>query len=157
MTFVETNVLMNRERLNSNLLNWNYDKKIPSEASAGSQVIQLFVTRLQEFDWSEKNIFGVHVAIEEAVMNAIKHGNQFRQEKWVHIVAHITGSEFSMRVTDEGDGFNPDAVPDPTLDENLEEGSGRGLMLMRHYMDEVKYNQQGNSVAIRKKIVDMPE
>ena len=90
------------------------------------------------------------MALEEAIVNAIKHGNQEDPEKKVHVVVNSTLQEFYLQVTDEGDGFDPDAVPDPTLDENLELGSGRGLMLMRHYMDHVVYNDRGNSLEVTK-------
>ena len=129
---------------------WNYDDKIPSDSSVGCDLIIKLIDQLEKLGWSEKELFGVHVAIEEAIMNAIRHGNNFSQEKQVHVIAQFSPVNFYLYVTDEGSGFRPDDVPDPTLDENLEMGSGRGLMLMRHYMDEVNYNDVGNSVVIQK-------
>jgi len=101
--------------------------------------------RLHEYD-----IFSIKLALEEALINAIKHGNQMDRAKKVHISYRITSDRFDVTVSDEGRGFDPAEVPDPTAVENLERPSGRGLMLMRHYMTEVRYNPLGNSVTMSK-------
>lgn len=130
---------------------WNYDEWIPSDTSLGNKVVLLIVENMQRIGWSEQDIFGVHMALEEAIINAIKHGNKRDPEKKVRVEVNSTIEYFFLRVTDEGQGFDPDAVPDCTADENLELGSGRGLLLMRHYMDEVNFNSRGNELEIRKR------
>jgi serine/threonine-protein kinase RsbW len=72
------------------------------------------------------------------------------RSKKVHVNYQITAERFDIDITDEGPGFDPQDVPDPTAVENLERPSGRGLMLMRHYMNEVNYNDRGNSVRMCK-------
>lgn len=90
------------------------------------------------------------MAMEEAIMNAITHGNHCCPDKDVHVEIAISDSNFTAKITDQGCGFNPEDVPDPTEDENLEKTSGRGVMLMKNFVDEVHYNEKGNSVELVK-------
>ena len=83
-------------------------------------------------------------------MNAIKHGNGLDASKEVHVLSELTERRFWIQISDEGPGFNPEDVPDPTLDENLELPSGRGLMLMRTFMAKVEFNERGNKVTMEK-------
>ena len=106
--------------------------------------------RVKQIGFPEEDHFGIHLSVEEALMNAIKHGNQRDPEKFVHVEFYLSPELLRVVVTDEGDGFNPDDVPDPTLDENLELPSGRGLMLMRTFMSFVEYNEKGNQVRMEK-------
>lgn len=129
---------------------WSLDQRIASDTRVGNAMVIQIVENLQRIGWQESELFGVHMALEEAIINAIKHGNKESDEKEVHVCVEASSQSFFLRVTDQGDGFDPAAVPDCTLDENLELGSGRGLMLMNHYMDLVQYNEQGNSLEIRK-------
>ena len=129
---------------------WQYDQRIPSDPDAGVEAIRTMLDELERHAWNSKSMFGIHMAMEEAVMNAIKHGNQRDPSKHVHIVVNLAADKFYAQITDQGAGFNPTDVPDPTLDENLEKCSGRGLMLMNNYVDKVIYNKVGNSVELFK-------
>jgi serine/threonine-protein kinase RsbW len=100
--------------------------------------------------FTDHEIFGIKLALEEALVNAIKHGNQMDRNKKVHVSFRVVGERFDIVITDEGGGFDPADVPDPTAVENLERPCGRGLMLMRHYMTEVHFSQRGNSVSMYK-------
>lgn len=80
------------------------------------------------------------LAVTEATTNAIIHANKCDLSKLVSIHAHIEDSKLIVKVKDEGTGFDPSTVPDPTEPENLLKDSGRGVYLMKVYMDEVKYN-----------------
>ena len=100
--------------------------------------------------YGERNIFAVRLALEEAVVNAIKHGNELDSTKKVTIRFVVEDNAFSVSVTDEGPGFDPEEVPDPWDPDNLEAESGRGLALMGAYMDEVSYNETGNTVTMKK-------
>ena len=88
--------------------------------------------------------FAIRLALEEAVVNAFRHGNRSDPSKLVRFRSRIDESSASFEVEDEGPGFDPAAVPDPTTDENLEIPSGRGVMLIRAYMTEVEYVPPGN-------------
>lgn len=129
---------------------WEFDKRIPSIPDCGVEVIREILMQLEKNQWSEKDMFGVHMAMEEAVMNAIKHGNKLDENKVVHVLVSLSDHKFYACVTDQGEGFDPRSVPDPTLEENLEKTSGRGLMLMNNFVDIVRYNEQGNSVELTK-------
>lgn len=101
------------------------------------------------FDAADR--FAIKLALEEALANAIKHGNDSDETKSVTVEWTAAPGEVRIIVTDEGPGFTPDDVPDPTLDENLTKPSGRGVMLMRAYMDEVSFNDAGNKVTLIKR------
>lgn len=91
------------------------------------------------------------VALDEAIANAIKHGNRNDPEKLVSIVAELTPAEATFTITDEGDGFDHTALPDPTDPNYIMRPCGRGVMLIYHLMDEVRYNTRGNQVVMIKR------
>ena len=126
------------------------DARIPSDHAEARRIQEEIERRLQSGLASEQEIFGVRLALEEALVNAIKHGNQLDRAKTVRVAYHISSERFDVLIADQGPGFDPTDVPDPTAAENLERPSGRGLMLMRHYMTEVRYNERGNAVAMTK-------
>ena len=100
------------------------------------QIISDYVGRLTGLD--EDQLFDVSVAVRESVVNAIKHGNQNDQSKRVVVeFATIPRDYMTIRVADQGEGFDPEDVPDPLSPENLMKGSGRGILFMRNYMDDV--------------------
>jgi serine/threonine-protein kinase RsbW len=123
---------------------------IPSDLAEARRVQCLIEEALQASAYSEHDIFAIKLALEEALVNAIKHGNQMDPDKRVYIVFHVTTERFEIRITDEGTGFNPEDVPDPTAIENLERPCGRGLLLMRGFMTEVEYHGKGNVVHMAK-------
>jgi serine/threonine-protein kinase RsbW len=126
------------------------DIVLPSDTSLVRQLQERILAELEAMGLAERDLFGVKLALEEALVNAMKHGNQLDRSKTVR-VSYLTRHEsFYIRIIDEGDGFDPDDVPDPTLEENLERACGRGLMLMRHYMSEVRFLARGNTVLMCK-------
>ena len=130
---------------------WTYNKTFSSQVELGVELIRTLISHLESKQWPPKDVFGIHMAMEEAVMNAIKHGNQRDPSKDIHVVLKTCDDKLLfVKVTDEGDGFDPNAVLDCTADENLEKICGRGLMLMKSYMDSVEYNSKGNSVEMTK-------
>jgi serine/threonine-protein kinase RsbW len=88
------------------------------------------------------------VSTMEAVNNAILHGNRSDPKKIVEIVISYKTNELKIKVADEGPGFRPENIPDPTIPENIEALNGRGVYLMSHLADKIKYNKKGNSVTI---------
>src|SRR5580704_3707426 len=117
---------------------------IPSDLAEARRIQNLIEEALQASSYSEHDIFAIKLALEEALVNAIKHGNQMDPDKRVYIVYHVTTERFDVRITDEGEGFDPDEVPDPTDPINVERPCGRGLLLMRGFMTEVQYHGKGN-------------
>lgn len=107
---------------------------------------------LLEMDrWSQDDMFAIRMAVEEAVMNAIKHGNDEDRDKKVYVEFRLEKESFYARISDQGNGFCPDDVPNPTEESNLEKTSGRGVMLIKSFVDECRYNSCGNSVELLKR------
>lgn len=116
---------------------------------------ELIEKQLRHCHYEDKEIFGIRLAVEEAIVNAIKHGNRMDRAKHVHVRYRILPERFDVGITDEGNGYNADDIPDPLLSENLERASGRGLFLMKHYMTEVTVHPPGNRLTmckVRKKL-----
>lgn len=97
---------------------------------------------------NQDNYGKILVATLEAVNNAIKHGNKDNPLKLVDVEIEYDKDEIRITVTDEGEGFNPAGIPDPTMPENIEELSGRGVFLMTKLSDTIKFNEKGNSVTM---------
>jgi serine/threonine-protein kinase RsbW len=100
--------------------------------------------------YPESDVFAVRLALGEALVNAIKHGNRGDPAKQVRVSYVVLQTVVLTEVEDQGLGFDPKAVPDPRDPENLEQPSGRGLFLMRHYLDSVTHNGLGNRVILCK-------
>jgi serine/threonine-protein kinase RsbW len=100
------------------------------------------------YPFSDRDIFSVLLALEEALANAIKHGNRMDRHKKVTIRYRVSSKRFDIQIVDEGGGFQPDEVPDPTAEENLDRPSGRGLFLTRQYMTEVAFHPPGNRLSM---------
>jgi len=97
---------------------------------------------------SQDNYGKILVSAMEAVNNAIVHGNKSIAEKIVDVEISSENDELIITVTDQGNGFRPEKVPDPTTPENIEELNGRGIYLMSHLADKIEYNKTGNSVKM---------
>jgi serine/threonine-protein kinase RsbW len=123
---------------------------IPSDPAEARRVQEEIEQLLRRSRFCDHDIFAIKLALEEALINAIKHGNQLDPKKNVHIIYHVLPDRFDIHITDEGRGFDPCDVPDPTIAENLERPCGRGLMLMRYYMSQVTFSAAGNSVRMTK-------
>ena len=130
---------------------------IDSDPLEGLRVQSDILQLAQACEFSEPDLFGIRLAVEEAVVNAIKHGNRSDRTKTVRIDYEINPVVVRIRIEDQGDGFDPAQVPDPTQPEFLERPCGRGLLLMRHYMSEVHFNDRGNSVEMVKRKGDRPD
>lgn len=95
----------------------------------------------------------IEVALREALANAVIHGNHQDPEKRVHITCRCSlDGDLSFTISDEGRGFDQDAVADPTAPDNLLLGHGRGILLMRALMDDVRFERNGTVVHLRKRI-----
>src|SRR5205085_6199329 len=113
---------------------------IASDPSEVQRIQDHIEGQLRSQHFEDRDIFCIRLALEEALVNAIKHGNQLDRAKKVHIECAFTGDRFEVNITDEGPGFDPEEVPDPLCEENLERPCGRGLFLIRHYMTDVVYH-----------------
>lgn len=124
---------------------------IRTDLKAAKAVEEAILGLAHACGYSEESVFAVKLALEEALTNAIRHGNAGDPGKRVTIEYSVDASQIVILVADEGRGFCPDRIPDPTSEEYLECPSGRGIMLMRAYMDDVQYNEPGNTVRLVKR------
>ena len=115
---------------------------------------------LEQIAADAEQIHWLVMAAREAVINAILHGNRQEAEKRVLVEVDLDGSDLVVRVEDEGRGFDPDSLPDPTAPENLLRPSGRGIFMMRQFADSIEYSfpaKRGTVVTMRKRIAPPQE
>ena len=121
---------------------------IGSIPSASADICNRILSDLKAKNFSKEDIFAVHLALEEAFINAIRHGNKMNPDKKVKVDYSVGSEEVEITMTDEGGGFEPNSVPDPRCGENIYKTDGRGLFLVRAYMDVVEFNERGNQVRM---------
>jgi serine/threonine-protein kinase RsbW len=126
------------------------EKILPTDLAGIRESERDLLARLAAVGYDEDHRFAVRLAFEEAMVNAMKHGNKMDPSRSVTLSYRVSPERVEIRVADEGPGFNPGSVPDPTADENLNKPCGRGIMLMRCYMDEVAYSSSGKEVRMVK-------
>lgn len=126
------------------------DVTIPNDLGEAHALQARIEDALQALGYGDKDVFAIRLALEEALVNAIKHGNGMDPDKTVRVHYRITPDRFDVRIADEGPGFDPTAVPDPTEEEFIERPCGRGLLLIRGFMSSVEYHGCGNVVTMSK-------
>ena len=124
---------------------------IGSDPAAVRHVQDRILDEVSRCGFDPQSHFAVKLALEEALINAIKHGNRLDPKKSVHIEYKVNKKQLDVYVEDEGPGFKRNGVPDPTLDENIEKCSGRGILLMEAYMNKVHWSRGGRRVHMIKK------
>ena len=124
----------------------NYSVVLESKPAAVAGVCEQLLSKLKSCGFSQEDIFAVHLALEEAFINAVKHGNKMDPSKQIKIDYSISNDKIEISVTDEGNGFKPNSVPDPRCGENIYKTDGRGLFLINSYMDVVDFNKAGNCI-----------
>ena len=129
---------------------WRNEQVIPSDTVAGKRILDELLAQLAAHQWCQRDIFGVHLAMEEALVNAIKHGNRCDVSKTVHVVCELSAERLFVEIRDEGQGFDPAKVPDCTEADRLEMPCGRGVLLMRNFMSSVEFHGKGNCVVMTK-------
>ncbi len=127
-----------------------FEVVIPSDYESGQAVVERIMTEVGKAGFSSRDEFGIRLSVDEAVTNAIKHGNKLSPDKTVRIDFLRTDAGVRVEIEDQGNGFRPEDVPDCTKDENLESPSGRGLMLMREFMTRIEFSPKGNRVVLEK-------
>ena len=127
-----------------------FEVTIPSDTAEGRKVQDRIVSLLEQNAFSMRDVFAVRLALEEALVNAIKHGNRMDPDKVVKVECWMLGEKVRIEIEDQGAGFDVNNVPDPTAEENLDKPGGRGIMLMKSFMSCVEYNNTGNRVVLEK-------
>ena len=122
---------------------------MPSEFSYIEHAIEVVARHCMAFGVSATAAkFRLRVALCEALSNAIVYGNDMDPAKQVQVTVHVRDAQVEVSVEDEGQGFDPEDVPDPTHDTNLENPRGRGLFLIRQLVDDLTFNDRGNSICM---------
>lgn len=123
--------------------------EVPNDVARIEATVEDLVRRCEPVCPDRKRLlFNFRIGLSEALANAILYGNADHPDKRVRVELRIQDGGIEVRITDHGRGFDPAAVPDPTLPENVAKPVGRGIFLMRALMDEVTFNASGNSVTL---------
>ena len=128
---------------------------LPSEVTAISRFVDKLMPLLSDWGCVDEGVSDVEIALREALANAIVHGNQEDPRKYVHVTCRCEPGEVSIAVRDEGKGFDVNRVPDPTAPENVGLVHGRGIHVMRALMDDVRFEDGGAVVHMRKSAVQL--
>lgn len=135
-------------------LHENIEFELPSALSLMHIVLDYLIKRVEKLGVVKSEQSNLFVALDEAFVNAVKHGNKFDSGKNVRITAEVSKQEARFTIEDEGEGFDVNAIPDPLDPMNLFKTSGRGVLFIYNIMDEVKYNERGNRLTMVKKSDD---
>ena len=123
--------------------------ELPNDVRQIEHAVDYVMSRCAECEQHGRKLrLNLRVSLTEALSNAMLYGNGRDPEKRVRVEVIVGEKEIKACVTDEGTGFDPGDVSDPTTPDNLEKSGGRGLFLMRELMDEVHFNERGNQVTL---------
>ncbi len=125
--------------------------ELPSAISTMNSVLDYLINRVEKIGVINAEQSNLFIALDEAFVNAVKHGNKFDALKLIKVTADVSTKEARFTIEDEGEGFKLSEIPDPTNPENLFKTSGRGVMFIHNIMDEVTYNERGNRLEMVKK------
>jgi len=123
---------------------------IPSDLAAARKVEDQVLKETELLGYSPECTFAIRLSLEEAIVNAHQHGNGCDPTKTIAVAYRVTPQRVVICVRDQGEGFDPSLIPDPTAPDRLALPDGRGLMLMRSYLDKVSFNERGNEVQLFK-------
>ena len=125
--------------------------ELPSDITLMNGVLHYLIERVAALGVIKPDTSNLFIALDEAFVNAVKHGNKHDHQKLVRITADLSSKEARFTIEDEGEGFDVTAIPDPRDPENLFKTSGRGVLLMYNIMDQVEYNERGNRLTMVKR------
>jgi serine/threonine-protein kinase RsbW len=123
---------------------------IQGRTTAAERVFKRILAGLKANCFSTEDIFAVHLGMEEAFINAVRHGNKSNPNKKVVITFDIKPDQAEICLQDQGEGFDPNSIPDPTSPDNIFKIGGRGLFLIRSYVDVTTFNEKGNRICMVK-------
>jgi serine/threonine-protein kinase RsbW len=124
---------------------------LPSNSESMRRVQDDVAHLLEELDFSERDCFSVRLALEEALANAVKHGNDRDEAKRFKVRCQADCEHIEIEVCDEGKGFTHEQVSSPTDGDRLFNANGRGLALMQRFMDLVEFRANGSSILMQKR------
>jgi len=123
--------------------------RVPSDVGCIEEVVDLLLRHCTHGAWFGRRVrFNLRVALAEALANAIVAGNREDRSKSVLVEADLSGDQVRVEITDEGIGFDPGGITAPLLPEELDRPSGRGIFLIQQLVDDVSFNDRGNSICL---------
>jgi serine/threonine-protein kinase RsbW len=128
------------------------DEALPSKVELIPDFISAAIEKLYHLPLDEHVIFQIKLSLQEAVVNAVKHGNKLNPDLFVQVVIEAEKSSVTIRVTDQGTGFDVKKVPNPTRPENIIKLQGRGIFLIRNLMDDVRFLDGGRTIKMIKNL-----
>ena len=128
------------------------EQKINSDLKIIPQITLHVFKKLKDLEISEDELFDIRLCLEEALINAIKHGNRTQKDKKIFFKIKISPGKIEIEVKDQGKGFNHRNIPSPTIKKNLEKTSGRGIFLIKKLMDKVEFLDSGTRIRMIKYI-----
>lgn len=130
--------------------------KVPSEIKSIRRVSSKILSSLSPYELNKDTLFDIRLCTEEAVRNAIVHGNGLRKGSRVSVHYWVDKDKLHVEIEDEGAGFDLNTVPDPTKNSNIIKRSGRGVYLIKKLMDRVSFNEKGNKIKMEKALKQSP-
>lgn len=128
---------------------------VPNDPRSMDDAQNHVIALVEQHGYPKASAFALRLALHEAMMNAFKHGHKdLPATTPVFLHYAVEDARVELMIEDQGPGFSPQDVPDPTLEENIEKGSGRGLLLIKAYMSVVEYNDRGNRLRM---VYERPE
>jgi len=127
------------------------DLELPSDLALMNSVLEYLLDRVDKLGLVKVEQSNLFVALDEAFVNAVKHGNRNDPGKLLRVTAELSAREAIFTVEDEGEGFDVHEIPDPTDPANLFKSSGRGVLLIYNIMDEVEYSRGGAKLRMVKR------
>jgi len=125
---------------------------VPSEADEIKKVSAKIIDALKIYKLDEETVFDIKLSTEEALRNAMQHGNKNNEKLPIEVSFAVDNSVLEITIEDRGEGFDYKNTPDPTTDKNILRTCGRGVFLIHKLMDEVQYNEKGNRIRMVKRL-----
>jgi serine/threonine-protein kinase RsbW len=128
------------------------ERSLPATPESADSILQEIMGAVEKNNFPCGDVDEVRLALREALNNAVKHGSRLDPKKMIHVAYRLDPQEgLWVSIRDEGNGFDPNRVPDPTTPENLERFSGRGLFMIRELMDKVEFRDNGREIQMQRR------
>lgn len=130
---------------------WSLRERLPSDIDQAHRLLERLEAALADSHWEGRDLFHVRMASEEALVNAIEHGNKRNPAKFIDVDFRVSPEACYLQITDEGEGFCRAELKDCTADESIDKPRGRGVWLIEQLMSEAVYNARGNQLTMLRK------
>jgi serine/threonine-protein kinase RsbW len=130
-------------------MNLTFKKTVPSDPDLIPAIDEFILSKTNLLKLDEDTLSDLSLSVSEAIANAMVHGNKLDPNKNVIVSINISDDELVLSIKDEGEGFDPGSVPDPTKPENIMRDSGRGIHIMRSFIDDVVYDFSSSGTELK--------